>query len=67
MSMFNLTLYYSVFCYSSISISISSLESFILLALAPAVISSSEPVCTANVVTSVFVAYIGAPVKIPYN
>ena len=67
MSMFNVPLYASVLCYSSISIYISLLYLYILLNLATAVISLSAFASTATANTSGFVAYIGAPVKIPSN
>ena len=67
MYMFNVTLCFSVFRSSSISISIASLDSFILPSLAPAVIYSSKFASTATTITSGFAEYFGDPVKLPSN
>ena len=67
MSLFNVTLYASIFRSSSRSISISFLDAYILPTLYPAVICLSEFVYTSTYDTSLFVASIGAPVKMPSN
>ena len=66
-NIFNLTLYFSVFCSSSRSVYISFLDSFLLPTLATDMIHSSAFSFTATSVTLESLSYIGDPVKLPYN